>query len=78
MWVSGYFSKFAVQNERQIIFANRDLYAILEVKSFISQKLTPKAGTVEKWVPHDGENMHLGYADTVAKYGCHSKSEVHT
>lgn len=31
---------------------------------------------MDKWVPADGGNMHLGYNHTAAKYGCHSKAEV--
>lgn len=42
-------------------------------------KLIPRAGTVDKWVPADEwGNMHSGYDHTAAKYGCHSKAEVHT
>lgn len=32
------------------------------------------SGTVDEWVPADGENMH---DHTGAKYGCHSKVDGH-
>lgn len=54
-------------------------WAILGLKSCVSQKLIPQARIMDKWVPADGGGAcTLGYDHTAAKYGCHSKAEVHT
>lgn len=53
--------------------------AILDLKSSISHKAYTSSGDCGQvgaswW----GGNMHSGYDHTAAKYGCHSKAEVHT
>lgn len=58
-----------------IHMTGRDIFGL---KSSISQKLIPQAGTVDKWVPADGGKMHLGYDHTAARYSCQSKAEVRT